>query len=411
MESLQVAVTLCTLVDEESLLHWLDLPPTTTSEQACAALHARRRKLQSLQSSPKHRPVARLVIKHYRALEGLLSDPASYLEAVRRQRVRDQLPLLDIGVDGVLADGTVTEEELAFLHATARRLGLDPHVALGRLRLRAEVQGVSLAPPPPRPASVVDGPPHPLLPTGWLDDDVTRWLGRQLTPATRRVVQPACGAGQLALALASEAPGLAWVGFDPDPATVAKAERHLDAWGLSRATALPADAEALPLSDDSVDMVWFVLHVPSPAELAEARRVLTERGEVCVVTPGVPRVCAEGPVRGLDAALWSLCRAAGLAPADRADLAAHAASTFVITRTVAGHRDQLVALLLRRVAALRRHSDLADHHPAVRSVGLALEALSQGPAGVGSYEVPLVSRRLPAVSASGPPSASGHRPR
>ncbi len=388
MDGQDAAAEVCRLVGASSLLAWLELPDEVDGSEALEALRARRRKLQSLQGNPKHRQVAKLVITRFRVLEEVLADPQAYRSALDRQQARARLPLLDMGVDGVLADGTVTEEELAFLHDTARRLGLDPHLALGRLRLRAEARGVSLAPPvPPRPLPALEGPTHPLLASGWLADGVSRWLAAQLPSGTRKVVEPRCGDGAVAHALLTLQPELAYVGFD-EGGLLPRAEATLD--GLD-ATVLPSSPHALPVADGSADVVLFVLHCPDAAELAEARRVAGARGRVVVVTTGVPRVTLDGSVPALDAALWALCRAALLVPSVAGT---KAASTFVVTQTVAGSRAALVAQVLRRVAAIQRVVRLGDEHPAVRRLAEALEGFSAGPDGVGSYEVPLVARVL-----------------
>jgi len=385
------AEEVCRLVGASSLLEWLELPPTVPSGDARDALRARRRALQAQQGNPKHRAVAKLVITRFRVLDALLVDPAAYHQVVERARTRSQLPLLDMGVDGVLADGTVTEEELAFLHDTARRLGLDPHVALGRLRLRAEARGVSLAPPVPHaPMPSLAGMSHPLLPRGWWGDGVSRWLAAQVPSHARRVVEGRCGEGTAALALLTLRPGLHYLGFD-EPTFTASAEAMFEAQGLERATALPCEAHAMPVADHTADVVLFVLHAPDAAELAEARRVVTRGGRIVVVTPGVPRATHDGPVPALDGALWGLCRAALLVPSLPGT---RAASTFVVTHTVVGNRSALVALLLSRVAAVQHAARLSDHHPAIRRVAQALDAFGDGPDGVGTYEVPLVARVL-----------------
>jgi len=384
VNALEVAAKVCTLVEAPSLLVWLDVPSDAEPDVAREALRRRRRQLQAHHSNPKYREVARLVIGRYRLLDHLLMDVEAYLRAVERERVRAQLPLLDMGVDGVLADGTVTAEELAFLEATARRLGVDADLALGRLRLRADEHGVALGADEAVP--VVAGAPHPLLPSDWWSGDVARWIAAQIPAGTRRVVDVRCGSGAVALSLATLRPELQVLGFDVAERTE-QAERVFDAAGVD-AVALPARAEELPLDPDSADLALFVVEEASVAALAEARRVVGH-GTVLTVDVGVPRATLGGPLPQLDAALWELCRAAELSPARPC---ATGASTFVVTRTLVGDGPALAAVLLGRLAAVMEVGRLSEAHPAVRAVARALEELGEREEGsVATYEVPLVA--------------------
>lgn len=392
MDEHVVADEVCELVGATSLLAWLDLPDDVDGARAVEALQARRRKLQSLQGSAKHRHVARLVIQKYRSLQRVLEQPGDYLTALRRRQALAKLPLLDIGVDGVLADGAVNEEELDFLYDTARRLGLDPQMALGRLKLRAQVHGVSLKPPPPASTKpVLLGPSHPLLSRRWLDEAVGAWMSGLMPDGVRTVVEPVAGEGAVAVTLLGSRPRLTYLGFSVDEDVADRVQEAFERHDLDRASVLPSASHALPLSAATADVAWFVLHAPTPDEVAEAWRVVGSEGQVWVVSAGPPRVTLGGPVPALDGALWGLCRAAGLTPST---LPARAASTHVVTRTVVGPRDELVAMLLQRVAAVQAHAALADEHPAVRRIGHALEELRRAPGDVGCYEVPLQARHL-----------------
>jgi len=390
MDEHGVADEVCELVGAASLLAWLELPDDVDGRRAIEALHERRRKLQALQGSAKHRHVARLVIQRYRALQRVLERPADYMEALRRRRALAQLPLLDIGVDGVLADGAVTDSELAFLRDTARRLGLDPEVALGRLHARAKVQGVPVATSPRLPR--VAGAAHPLLPRGWFDEAVAGWLSARLEQDVRTVVEPAADEGSVAVALLQRRPHLTYLGFSPDEARVDRAQQAYDLRGLAHASALPSRASALPVSDGVADAAVFVLHPPTADELAEAWRVVGPDGQVLVVSVGAPRVTLGGSLPALDEALGELVRAAGLETSCR--LPAASVCTHVVTRTVGGPVDELVALLLQRVAAVAAHAGLSDDHPAVYGMGQALGALQGEPGALGCYQVPLEARGL-----------------
>lgn len=71
-----------------------------------------------------------------------------------------------------------------------------------------------------------------------------------------RVLDIGCGGGHLGLSVMKAAPGMTGVLLDIDPEAVVIAERRTADWGLrDRAVAICGNAEALPLADDSVDLI------------------------------------------------------------------------------------------------------------------------------------------------------------
>lgn len=383
MDAHETAAEVCRLAGAPSLLAWLELPETTDGAAAREALHARRRRLQGMQANPKHGAMAKLVITRFQVLEAVLDDPKAYLAALEQARVRAQLPLLDMGVDGVLADGAVTDEEHAFLHQVASGLGIDPALASGRLKARADAQGIALGARPAEGAALALGEPsHPWLPAGWWGDLACRWLASQVPQTARRVVELGCGEGAVAAALLSLRPELVYVGFDV-PSRVARAEARLEAEGLDGATVLPLVPPSLPLGDASADTVLLVLQRPSPTARAEARRVAGPEGQVVEVTVGAPRLLG---VPALDAPLEALAEALAAAPPGPV----RSASTFVATRTVVA-RAEAVALVERRLAAVQQ-AGVSPSHPAMVSAGHALAGVSEGPDGVLTWAAPLVAR-------------------
>jgi ubiquinone/menaquinone biosynthesis C-methylase UbiE len=103
-------------------------------------------------------------------------------------------------------------------------------------------------------------------------------------PAAGRVAEVGCGSGAVTRALASH-PGVgAVVGVDPSPIFLAKG-RELGR-DLPNLSFVEGDARALPLEDESVDVVVFhttLCHIPGPElALAEAARVLRGDGLLAI---------------------------------------------------------------------------------------------------------------------------------
>jgi ubiquinone/menaquinone biosynthesis C-methylase UbiE len=99
-------------------------------------------------------------------------------------------------------------------------------------------------------------------------------------PPDARVAEVGCGSGAVTRALASH-PGVGTVvGVDPSPIFLAKG-RELGR-DLSNLSFVEGDARALPLEDESLDVVVFhttLCHIPGPElALAEAGRVLRGDG-------------------------------------------------------------------------------------------------------------------------------------
>ena len=329
-EALQAAAELCRLVDAPDLLAWLDLPRDASNAEARSALDRRRKRLQSMQGNPKYRDSARFLIKNFRRIEVLFEDVAGYLEATAAAAAESQLPLLELVIDGVLADGVVTPNEVAFVREQAARLGIASELFERMLRERCEARGIPLPDPPPVPvpAKATVGPTtgnfrlpmrtlqvaHRAAGTGWWDDDFTAALLRVVPEDTERLVDLSCGLAWSALALLPARPQLEYLGIDPDEMHVKVARRNLGQAELSsRARIHCADPTRLPLPDDAVDAVICIMSlqaVPDTRPLfQQAARILRPGGRFVTVEPDCmgQQFWFDGNLPTFDDAFRNLC--------------------------------------------------------------------------------------------------------
>lgn len=163
---------------------------------------------------------------------------------------------------------------------------------------------------------------------------LTSYLADVPLPAEGRVLEPGCGTGPVARALARR-PGIAEaVGIDPSPILLAKARELGD--GLPNLSFRLGDGRDLPLADAAFDAVVFhttLCHIPDcERALAEAHRVLRPGGHLAVfdgdyATTSVAlgdhdplQTCAEAAVANIVHDPWlirrlpALVRSAGFVP-------------------------------------------------------------------------------------------------
>lgn len=295
------------MVDQPDLLAWLGLPPTATAEEARAALERERKRMQSMQGNPKYRDLAKLVIKSFRPLDELLADPRGYLDKVASSQATTHMPLLELAIDGVLADGVITDEEEAFVREQAMRLGIAVELYEQVLRERCALRGVTVprgaSVPPPPPVVATVGPStgefrvptnlqaaHRTAGTGWWDDTFTRLLRSHVPTDARRVVDLSVGLGWTALAILPERPEIEFLGIDEKDLEVEVARRNLAQAGLSgRAVIQRHDPARLPLPDGAVDVVLCIMNLQSFRDsrplFDEAARLLRPGGRLVAVEP------------------------------------------------------------------------------------------------------------------------------
>ena len=121
--SLQVADEFCRLVDTPDLLSYLDAGPSDGREAVVAALKAKRRYMQGMQSNPKYRRAALHFIKNFTDLEQVLDDPLAYHKEIARRARSEALPMLEAIVQGAMLDGPLTSSRRDALWRKADTMG------------------------------------------------------------------------------------------------------------------------------------------------------------------------------------------------------------------------------------------------------------------------------------------------
>jgi SAM-dependent methyltransferase len=307
---LELAAEFCELVGKDDLLVFLGLATDASPDDARAALKKKRGFYQSMQANPKHKDKAKFFIKHYRAMDAVLEDPTAHLEHQAKARAAEKLPMLEMAIDSVLADGVLTPQEENFIRDSAEAIGIDEGTFERVLAERLERTGAHRAPsvnagpnasvPPPPPkfdtSELRTAAPkqarqaRPKASNGWWTRSFTDLLLTQVPEGTTRMVDLACGSAWSALALLPERPELEFLGIDREEDRLALAKKSLAASPIGRRVALiPGLPHELPLNDDSVDVVLSIMALryfyDTEPIFAEALRVLQEGGRFIVVEP------------------------------------------------------------------------------------------------------------------------------
>jgi SAM-dependent methyltransferase len=309
MESrhLDLAAEFCEMVGADDLVGFLGLAAETTGDDARKALKKKRSFYQSMQANPKHRDKAKFFIKHYRALDAVLEFPDVHVGHMVSLRAAEKLPMLEMAIDSVLADGVLTPQEENFIRESAEAIGVDEDTFQRVLEERlarssavraGAVAGVAAPPPPPAfgkslaTSSVAPAPKPRRRKTseGWWTQDFTDLLLRVIPEGTHRMVDIACASGWSALALLPEREQLEYLGVDRDEDRLALARRTIQASPIgNRVALLSGYPHELPLKDASVDLVLSVMALryfyDTEPIFAEAYRVLKEGGRFVVVEP------------------------------------------------------------------------------------------------------------------------------
>jgi len=142
--SYELAGEFCSLVRAPSLLTYLEVDDSTSSEDARAKLKKRRKYMQGMQGNPKYKQEALFLIKHFGPLNEALGDIAAYTKHVQRQAESEHLPVIEMTIRGVLAAGGLNQEQRDFLQHNAEQLGMSEATFDETLRRLAREAGVPL---------------------------------------------------------------------------------------------------------------------------------------------------------------------------------------------------------------------------------------------------------------------------
>lgn len=336
---LEAAAEFCRLVQTADLFEYLGISPESPPEAAREALAKKRKHMQGMQGNPKFKDSATFLIKNFRRLERVIEDPPAHVEASRRAREDERIPMLELALQGILADGVVTREEEAFLRRAALELGIseDRYEEVLGARLREAEVDLSFEMPAPKP----EPPTEPALPIagdpdtspeaettarlrgaeghGWWDAAFTRLLLECIPGGPGDAVDMYCRTALSATTLLPERPQLAWVGVDPNAERLDAARRALASLPpriRERASLTRGTPDHLPLEENSVD---YALAIRALANLSDTRPVLDEAWRV--LRPGGRIIVAEpdglaeefyfgGHLTGYNAAFHRLCAAA-----------------------------------------------------------------------------------------------------
>ena len=280
---LELASQFCDMVGFDDLVDFLGLEPDAQPEDALAKLKKKRSFYQSMQANPKHKDKAKFFIKHHRALAAVMEEPKAHLAHQQRQRSAEKLPMLEMAIDSVLADGVFTPQEEAFIRESAENIGIDSETvdAILEERMaktgarRASSVGVGMAsipPPPPSfgkktlgtlPEEATHPPPKKKrrkTSDGWWTPAFTDLLLSAIPEGTDRIVDIACSSAWSALALLPERSGMEYLGIDREADRIELAQKSIAASPLaSRVALLSGMPHELPLKDDSVDVVISIM--------------------------------------------------------------------------------------------------------------------------------------------------------
>ncbi len=302
---LELAAELCDLARARNLFEVLE-QPTDASPAALAEAHATfRKKMQGMQANPKWKDLARFAIKHHQAIGAVLEDPVGYRAWLERRLEDETLPSLHLAIDGILADGIVSEAEERYARELAANLGISEETFSRVLHERAAAVGAQV----PSQQDAEQAAHARAL--GWWDARFTRLLLEAIPDGAGHMVDLYCRMAWSALTLLPRRPNLTYLGIDRNAERIEMARQSLQPLG-ERVALQVGQPAPLPLEDESVDIVLAVRALQTRDDtrpvLQEAWRVLREGGRCVVVEPDglAEQFYFDGPLEGYTRAFRAL---------------------------------------------------------------------------------------------------------
>ena len=304
------AADFCKLVDTRDLLEYLGLQRGCAVDEAQQVLSDRRKHMQSMQANPKFKDSAKALIKGFAAFQRLLNEAPVYLAAVEKEAEKEKIPMLEMALDAVMADGAITASEEAFVRNSAIKLGITTETYERVLAEKARERGISVGAPTGVPAppawagrsapvsvtSQVTANPEitetKLAGAGagypWWDAAFTRLLLDTIPGGPGDMVDIYCRTALSALTVLPARRQLTWVGVDRSQERIDAARSQMPP-GLDRVGMIVGEPHALPIPDESVDFVLAIRALANQRDtrpiLEEARRVLRPGGRLIVAEP------------------------------------------------------------------------------------------------------------------------------
>lgn len=302
---LELAAELCELARKPDLFALLGVSSTAGADTCADAMMQFRRKMQGMQANPKWKEVARFTIKHNAAIMAVLEEPDGYTDHLRRKAEDATLPSLILAIDGILADGIVSEAEERFARELALNLGISEDTFWRVLTERAAAVGAAV------PSLQGDHQGAQARALGWWDARFTRLLLESIPDGAGHMVDVYCRMAWSALTILPRRKHLTYMGFDRNAERVELARSTVQGLGERVAIQL-GHAAPLPLANESVDIVLAVRALQTREDtrpvLAEAFRVLREGGRCIVVEPDglAENFYFDGPLDGYTLAFRNL---------------------------------------------------------------------------------------------------------
>jgi len=301
---LDVAAKFCKLVQTADLFEYLGVSDQASTETVVAALTARRRHMQGMQNNPKFKESANFLIKNFRRLERVAAHASDHLMSMLLAREQERIPMLELALGGVMADGQITAAEVTFLRQACVGLEIRQERFEEVLALRVAEHDVVLEGTGEPTGPIVQGDTLLVSPEadatarlrgargyGWWDATFTRMLLEAIPGGPGEMVDVYCRTGISAATLLPERPQLTWLGVERQPQRLAEAQVALAAEppsALARVKLAHGEPWKLPIGDGSVD---YVLAVRALANLPDTRPVFNEAWRV--LRPGGRVVMAE----------------------------------------------------------------------------------------------------------------------